>query len=78
MCDFVESLTLWSGAAIVTNAGTYERRKGRDEDDDGRFCVGERRLMEAAISGCGDGLNETPQAYCLPEKWVCASVNAEK
>ena len=25
--------------------------------------------MEATISGYGDGLIETPMAYCLPEKW---------
>ena len=59
MCDFVGSLTLWSGAAIVTNAGFYWREKRRDEGDDGRFCVSERRLMEAAISRCDDGLNES-------------------
>ena len=57
MFDFDESLTLWSGAAIV---GTASAEKRRDEGDGGDVCDGERRLMEAVILGDGDGLNETP------------------
>jgi hypothetical protein len=34
--------------------------------------------MDAVMSGYGDGLNETPEASCLPEKWGRASVDAEK
>ena len=59
MCNFVESLTLWYSAAIVTNAGDYGRERRRNEGDDGRLCVSERRLIEAAVSRCDDGLNET-------------------
>ena len=40
---------------MFTSAG-----KRRDEGD------GERRSMEATISGYGDGLIETPMAYYLP------------
>jgi hypothetical protein len=40
--------------------------------------IGERRLMETVISGYGDGLNEMPEASCLPEKRGRASVDAEK
>ena len=72
MCDFEESLTLWSGAAIVTNAGVTSAEKRRNEGD------GERRSMEATISGYDDGLIETPKAYCLLETSARRSVKAEK
>ena len=34
--------------------------------------------MEAMISGYGDGLIETPMAYCLPEKWARAERQGRK
>jgi hypothetical protein len=34
--------------------------------------------MEATISGYGNGLIETPMAYCLPEKWARRNVKVEK
>jgi hypothetical protein len=39
---------------------TTSAEKRRDEGDGGGVCIGERRLMEAANSRYGDGLNETP------------------
>jgi len=79
MCDFVGSLTLWSGAAIVTTPGISSAEKRRDEGDGGGVCDGERRFMEAMMSGYGRRTERDDVGLLFAgELGPHASANAEK
>jgi hypothetical protein len=57
MCDFVEGLTLWSGAAIIANAKINGLERRREKGDAPGACDGERagnlRAEAVRISASG-------------------------